>query len=347
LIFLAPMEGVTDAPMRAFLTELGSYDFCVSEFLRVSDQIIPRSVFRKHVPELAFEGKTPSGTPVMVQLLGGNPERLALSAVKAIELGAFGIDLNFGCPAPTVNRHDGGATLLQYPERLYEITKTVREAVPKSFPVSVKVRLGWSDPQDIFRNLEWLQKASPSWITLHARTRMQGYAKPILWQYLKPLLKEASVPLVANGDLWSFDDFLRCYEMTGYEHYMLGRGALAQPFLASQIQAYLSRKTKIKSHSDLQCAQNWLSLVNRFCELARPFTPQEAYLVRRVKQWIRLASLASSSPLFWFEELKKAQTLEEILSCLDRPSGASGSRGQGQHNGFHPTETQGKFLSNC
>lgn len=323
MIFLAPMEGVTDAPMRAFLTEQGSYDFCVSEFLRVSDQVPPPFVFKKHIPELSLGGKTPSGTPVIVQLLGGNPERLAEAAQRAIELGAQGIDLNFGCPAPTVNRHDGGATLLQYPFRLYEITQAVREAVPQTYPVSVKVRLGWSDPNDIFRNLESLQKASPSWITIHARTRMQGYAKPILWQYLKPLLKEASVPLIANGDLWSFDEFRRCYEMTGYQHYMLGRGALAQPYLVNQIQAYLSQNPPMETPADLRCAKNWLFLVKRFCELATPFTSQEAYLVRRIKQWIRLASLASSSPLLWFEELKKAQTLEAILSCLDRPSEAS------------------------
>lgn len=347
MIFLAPMEGVTDAPMRAFLTEQTPYDFCVSEFLRVSEQVLPHSVFKKHIPELSTQGRTASGIPVIVQLLGGHPERLALSALRAVELGAQGIDLNFGCPAPTVNRHDGGATLLQYPERLYEITQAVRNAVPRSFSVSVKVRLGWSDPHDIFKNLEALQKAEPSWITIHARTRMQGYAKPILWQYLKPLLKEATVPLVANGDLWSFPEFLRCYEMTGYDHYMLGRGALAQPFLAGQIQAFLNHKTVPVLSNPLEQARNWLPLVRRFSELARPFTQEEAYLVRRIKQWVRLASLASSDPLLWFEELKKAQSLEEILSCLDKPSAAFESRGQEPGSGFRPTDTRDKSLSSC
>ena len=111
-LFLAPMEGVTDWAMRDLLTEVGGIDQCVTEFLRITDTLMPPSVFEKNCPELKTGSRTRSGTPVFIQLLGGQAEPLAMDAARAVDLGALGIDLNFGCPAPTVNRHDGGATLL-------------------------------------------------------------------------------------------------------------------------------------------------------------------------------------------------------------------------------------------
>ena len=120
-LILAPMDGITDAPMRALQGEIGAFTYAVSEFLRVSSEVPPRRVFLRHVPELTYGARTPTGLPVQVQLLGGDAGRMAASAVVACEAGATGIDINFGCPAPTVNRHDGGATLLKHPERIREI----------------------------------------------------------------------------------------------------------------------------------------------------------------------------------------------------------------------------------
>ena len=112
-LILAPMEGVTDAPMRAVQGAVGAFTFAVSEFLRVSHAVPPRHVFQTHVPELGTDCVTATGLRVQIQLLGGDAGRMAESAGRACELGAAAIDINFGCPAPTVNRHDGGATLLR------------------------------------------------------------------------------------------------------------------------------------------------------------------------------------------------------------------------------------------
>src|SRR5262245_7631642 len=141
-LILAPMDGVTDAPMRALQGESGAFTFAVSEFLRISQSVPHRGVFHRHVPELLNGGRTPTGLPVQVQLLGGDAERLAQAAVVAHEAGATAIDINFGCPAPTVNRHDGGATLLKYPQRIREIVAAIRSSVPRQIPVSAKLRLG-------------------------------------------------------------------------------------------------------------------------------------------------------------------------------------------------------------
>ena len=103
-LMLAPMEGVIDHTMRELLTSLGSVDRCVTEFVRVSDRLLPPRVFRRLCPELDRGGVTAAGVPVYVQLLGGQPGVVADNAARAAELGAPGIDLNFGCPAKTVNR---------------------------------------------------------------------------------------------------------------------------------------------------------------------------------------------------------------------------------------------------
>ena len=108
---LAPMEGVVDHLMRDMLTRVGGYDQCVTEFVRVVDQKLPKKTFYRLCPELHHGGKTPSGVPVRVQLLGQHPQWLAENAETAIELGSPGVDLNFGCPAKTVNKSKGGAVL--------------------------------------------------------------------------------------------------------------------------------------------------------------------------------------------------------------------------------------------
>ena len=133
---LAPMEGVTDFHLRKILTGLGGYSRCVTEFLRVTDHLYPDRVFYKICPELKQSGVTASNTPVYLQLLGSDPNALAINAARAVALGAVGIDINFGCPAKTVNRHGGGSALLRSPHVVAHIVQEVRDAVDPSIPVT-------------------------------------------------------------------------------------------------------------------------------------------------------------------------------------------------------------------
>ena len=120
------MEGVVNARMRAMLTAIGGIDRCITEFVRITDQLLPARVFHRLCPELEHGCKTPSGTPVYIQLLGGEPNPMAENAARAASLGAIGIDTNFGCPAKCVNRHRGGSVLLDEPELLYQIIKSMQ-----------------------------------------------------------------------------------------------------------------------------------------------------------------------------------------------------------------------------
>ena len=315
-LLLAPMEGVTDFPMRALLTELGGFKFCVSEFVRVTEETVPPKVFHRYVPELKTGGMTASGCPIIVQILGGDTEKMAEAAMTAIQLGARGVDINFGCPAPTVNRHDGGAVLLKEPHRIRDIVQGVRQAVPNHIPVSAKVRLGWEKIEEIFKIAESVIGGGANWITVHARTRSQGYARPVHWQMIAELKRACPIPVVANGDIHTIEDFRRCREITGCEHFMLGRGALAEPALAQMISAELEiqaqGKPEIQPYGETR--ENWLPLLQRFVQLGEPQAISPHYTTQRIKQWLNLAGRCY--PISWADPIKRSSDLEEIWKVL-------------------------------
>ena len=126
--------------MREILTDINDYDLCVTEFVRVVDQLLPEHVFYRLCPELKQGSKTKSGVPVHIQLLGQDPHWMAENAVRAAELGAKGVDINFGCPAKLVNKSKGGAALLQHPDLVHQVVRACRNALPSHVPLSAKIR---------------------------------------------------------------------------------------------------------------------------------------------------------------------------------------------------------------
>ncbi|GAB4213108.1 MAG: tRNA dihydrouridine(16) synthase DusC [Rhodoferax sp.] len=237
LLLLAPMEGVMDAILRDVLTQGGGVDRCVSEFIRVTHRLLPEAVLLRRVPELAHGGCTPAGVPVRPQLLGSDPACVADNAARLAGLGAPGVDLNFGCPAKTVNRHRGGAALLDEPELLAAIVGAVRSAVPAHCPVSAKMRLGLRDDARALDCALALQSGGADEIVVHARTQAQGYRPPAYWDRIAPLRAALSVRLVANGEIWSVADAQACRAQSGCADLMLGRGLVASPALGRQIRA--------------------------------------------------------------------------------------------------------------
>ncbi len=313
-LVLAPMEGITDAPMRALQGESGAFTYAVSEFLRISQEIPPRRVFLRHVPELEYGSRTPSGMPVHVQLLGGDPERMALAAERACQAGAIAIDLNFGCPARTVNRHDGGATLLKSPQRIRTIVSAVRASVPTSVPVSAKLRLGWDDMKAIHSNAESAAEGGASWITIHGRTKEQGYRPPAYWGPIGEVRRRIGIPVVANGDIWTIEDFLRCRDETGCQHFMIGRGALADPWLPLRIAHELGILTDFQPQP-MASLEAWMPWLRRFRYWSEHFpTRSPEYLLPRVKQWLRLAH--SRGTITWFDRIKHYGSVADLCSGL-------------------------------
>lgn len=321
-LVLAPMQGLTDAPMRAVCGGLGAFTFAVSEFLRVSSEVPPPRVFFRQVPELHGGGKTPNGLPVQVQLLGGHAGRMAQAAWVAFQAGATAIDINFGCPAPTVNRHDGGAVLLNHPCRIREIVRAVRDALPPQIPVSAKMRLGWDTQEPVLENAAMAEEGGASWVTIHGRTRVQGYAPPAYWNPIGLVRARLSIPIVANGDIWSLADFHRCREETGCAHFMLGRGALADPRLPRQIACALGIAPAFESLDSNNRQPNtpfdWVTALQSLADWTMRIEGDTGpALVCRLKQWLKIASRHGSFDRF--EQIKRAPSVDELLAVLASP----------------------------
>jgi len=235
LILLAPMEGVLDHSLRDVITRVGGIDRCVSEFIRVTDRLLPARVFLRLMPELRHGSRTPAGVPVRAQLLGSDPSVLADNAARLAELGAEGVDLNFGCPAKTVNRHRGGAVLLDEPELVHAIVSAVRRAVPAGVPVSAKMRLGHRDEDRMLDNAHAVATAGAAELVVHARTKLQGYKPPAHWDRIGRIREAVASPglrVVANGEIWTLADAQACLAESGCDALMLGRGLVADPGLA-------------------------------------------------------------------------------------------------------------------
>lgn len=236
-LLLAPMEGLLDHTLRDILTRVGGIDRCVSEFIRVSGTLLPDRAFLRVVPELRHGGRTRAGVPVRAQLLGSDPSCLAENAAKLAALGPHGIDLNFGCPAKIVNRHGGGAALLDDPELIARIVSAVRRAVPRTMPVSAKMRLGHLCDSRAVECALAMAESGADELVVHARTKADGYRPPAYWERVADIRAAVRVPVAANGEIWNVADALRCRELSGCDTLMLGRGIVSDPGLALAIVA--------------------------------------------------------------------------------------------------------------
>ena len=304
------MEGVVNARMRALLTAVGGIDRCVTEFVRVSDQLLPSRVFHRLCPELTQDGCTPSGVPVYLQLLGGEPGPMAENAARAASLGALGIDTNFGCPAKCVNRHRGGSVLLDEPELLHQIIKAMRAAVPKAIPVTAKIRLGFRDSSRLTDIVTAISEAGASGITIHARTKDDGYKPPAHWQQLAPVHKLTSVPIIANGEVWSPADFQRCQIESQCRDVMLGRGLLARPDLALEIKSGIAG---ISYQRDAWPAI--LHIVNALFEDSI-INCAPRHVGGPIKQWLGYLRREYTEAQVLFERIKRLNTASDIQAAL-------------------------------
>ena len=287
-LLLAPMEGLLDFVLRDVLTRVGGADRCVSEFIRVTGTVLPDKVFLRTMPELYNGSRTLAGVPVRAQLLGSDPDSMAANAANLARLGPEGIDLNFGCPAKVVNRHGGGAALLQDPEQIARVVGAVRAAVPAAMPVSAKMRLGFNDTTLMTECAQAMQAGGACEIVVHARTKLDGYRPPAYWDMIPRIRESVTVPVVANGEIWTVEDALRCREQSGCGDLMLGRGIVADPGLALAIRAAVEGG---QAPAEQLAAQVfWSDLVpqvQRFWDMVcEDLEPRQR--AGRLKQWLNL-----------------------------------------------------------
>ncbi len=311
-LLLAPMEGLLDCTLRDLLTRAGGIDRCVGEFIRVTDSVLPDRVFHRILPELRHGARTASGVPVRAQLLGSDPNCLADNAARLAALGPAGIDLNFGCPAKTVNRHRGGAALLDEPELIGRIVSAVRRAVPAEMPVSAKMRLGVEDDRRAGECARAVAEGGASELVIHARTKQQGYRPPAYWSRIAEVRAEVpGLPIVANGEIWTVDDARRCQAESGCDTLMLGRGLVADPGLALSI---LSGGAQ---------AMDWpavMGLLRDFwTRVGTQFEPR--YRAGRLKQWLQLLRVRHPEAVDAYTRLRTVNDPQALALALFGPAG--------------------------
>jgi tRNA-dihydrouridine synthase C len=218
-------------------------------------------------------------------------------------LGADGVDLNFGCPAKVVNRHGGGAALLENPELLFKIMQAVRSAVPAHQVVSAKMRLGFHDDRLAEDCARALEAGGASEIVVHARTRADAYRPPAYWSRVADIAAVVRTPLVANGEIWTVQDAQNCRAASGCQAIMLGRGIVTNPGLALAIGS--AHRPAFAASEGLP----WASLqphLQTFWSVVRS-TLERRQQAGRLKQWLN----------FLRRHYPQAQTAYDALKAVN------------------------------
>ncbi len=229
-VVLAPMEGVTDRAFRTLVRSLGGCGLAVTEF--VSSEGLTREV------EAAWRMAEvdPSEHPVSIQIYGRDPERMAKAAEYCQQIGADIVDINLGCPSKTVTTGCAGSALMREPELSEEIFAAVFEAI--TIPLTVKMRLGWNHEQ--LNACDIAQRAvrqGAQMITVHGRTKSDGYKGHSRWDLVRDVKESINVPLLVNGDIIGPDEARRALEMSGADGIMVGRGVMSDPWTLAKITA--------------------------------------------------------------------------------------------------------------
>ena len=233
-VIQSPLAGVSDQIFRKFVRRWSP------KALLFTEMVNAKSLELGHGEEKVIELSEESG-PIGVQLFDHRPDSMIDAAIKAESSGAFLIDINMGCPVKKIARKGGGSALLKEPELAQLIVKEVSKAI--SIPLTVKIRLGWdettSDPVSFALGL---QDAGAQLITVHGRTRKQGFSGNADWEAISKIKKSLDIPVVANGDIRNSRDAIECLKITNADGVMIGRASMGAPWLVGQIDAEIKNQ---------------------------------------------------------------------------------------------------------
>ncbi|MGB3201334.1 MAG: tRNA dihydrouridine synthase DusB [Nodosilinea sp.] len=258
-VLQSPLSGVTDRAFRQLVRRYAPDSMLYTEMVQATGVCHARQL--EKIMDIDA-----SEQPISIQLFDCRPDFMAAAARKAVAEGAKTIDINMGCPVNKITKKGGGSSLLRRPEVAADIVRTVAAAV--SVPVTVKTRIGWDDDHinaiDFARRME---AAGAKMLTLHGRTRSQGYHGPARWEWIAKVKAALSIPVIANGDINSVEAAVRCLEQTGADGVMCSRGTLGYPFLVGEIDAFLKTgwvPPVLTPLDKLYCAREHLGLLWRY-----------------------------------------------------------------------------------
>lgn len=237
---LAPMAGVSDRAYRELCVRFGAA-YCVSEM--VSSKALSFNIKKSEELMEISDLERPCG----IQIFGDDPKCMADAAKHALENKPDIIDINMGCPAPKISSNGSGSALMKNPRLCGEIVKAVTAVT--DIPVTVKIRKGWDDDSvNAVEVAKICESAGAAAITVHGRTRQQYYKPPVDYDIIRAVRESVSVPVIANGDIDSAERAKEVMDITGCDLVMIGRATLGNPWIFSQINAYLENPN-VKIHT--------------------------------------------------------------------------------------------------
>ncbi|NJR52834.1 MAG: tRNA dihydrouridine synthase DusB [Leptolyngbyaceae cyanobacterium CSU_1_3] len=255
-VLQSPLSGVTDLVFRRLVRRHAPDSMMYTEMVNATGLH-----YVKQLPKIMEVD--PNERPISIQLFDCRPDFLAEAAQMAVAEGADTVDINMGCPVNKITKNGGGSSLLRDPETAEAIVRAVVKAV--KIPVTVKTRIGWTDQEiNILDFAKRMEAAGAQMITVHGRTRAQGYNGPAKWEWIGRVKEILSIPVIANGDMFSVDAAVRCLEQTGADGVMCSRGTLGYPFLVGEIDHFLktgTEKVKPTPIERLECAREHLQML--------------------------------------------------------------------------------------
>jgi tRNA-dihydrouridine synthase B len=255
-VLQSPLSGVTDLVFRRLVRRYAPDSMMYTEMVNATGLH-----YVKQLPIIMEVD--PNERPISIQLFDCRPDFLAEAAQKAVAEGADTVDINMGCPVNKITKNGGGSSLLRQPELAEDIVRSVVNAV--DVPVTVKTRIGWTDKEiNILDFAKRMEDAGAKMITVHGRTRAQGYNGSAKWEWIAKVKEILSIPVIGNGDIFSVESAVRCLEITGADGIMCSRGTLGYPFLVGEIDHFLKtgeEKPKPTPIERLECARSHLQML--------------------------------------------------------------------------------------
>jgi tRNA-dihydrouridine synthase C len=298
-LVLAPMQDVTDLPFMRVIARRGAPDWFVTEYFRVH----PDSCLNRYILRSILENET--GRPVFAQMIGRDLASLIRSAQELAKHPIAGIDLNLGCPAPIVCRKDAGGGLLRSPETVNRLIGSLREAIPGKF--TVKTRLGYTTADEFPGLLEIFRRHAIDGLTIHGRTVVERYQTPVHPDCVRAAVETMACPVIANGNAVDAETGLSYLAKTGAAGLMIGRGAIRNPWIFSQLSAAFAKAPALApSYRDL-----WQYVLELSDEIARE-TPKFNPLahVQRMKKTLAYISHGLEGDFEY--DMRRARTPEEF-----------------------------------